>query len=115
MTGAGVIESQSSASVSRTDVPEALQGVNLNLTPKMRDALYIAANTGGIIGTKDGDWRYGNYCAVRTAWALEKRGLIERQWTGNATDRWGAPFLITPKGRALAEALTLEEPEGWED
>lgn len=90
-----------------------------NLTLKMRDALYIAVNTGGLYATRDGDWRYGNCAATRTVSSLEKRGLVERQWTG-ATVRTGrvkgnAFYKITDKGRTLAEALTIEAPEGWDE
>jgi hypothetical protein len=80
-----------------------------SLTPRMRDALFIAAEVGTILGTRTGDLRYGNQCAVRTAWALEKRGLLERMWTGNPGDKYGAPYRITARGAALADALVAEK------
>lgn len=43
----------------------------------------------------------------RTAWALERRGLVERRWTG-AKDGY---VYITDAGRQLADELLLGEPD----
>lgn len=81
------------------------------LTASMERALRLAANEHGeITAVRSADWRYGNEIATRTAWALEKRGLIERRWTG--TDRFGsACYVITARGRNLAATLLGPDPD----
>ena len=81
------------------------------LTASMERALQLAANEHGeVTSARSADSRYGNEIAVRTAWALEKRGLIERRWTG--ADRFGsACYVITARGRELAATLLGPDPD----
>ena len=75
---------------------------HIDLTPRMELAL-LAAKGGAIRSHR---W-LGDFegFATRTLVALEKRGLIERQWTGGAAGH----YLITDKGRRMAEEIIDNE------
>lgn len=82
----------------------------MTLTENMKQALRIAANSmdGNLTSSRSPDWRHGNEVAVRTAYALEKRGLIERRWSD--TKFGSACYRITSEGRATADVMDADEP-----
>jgi hypothetical protein len=64
--------------------------------------------------TSRGEMRVGRYndfmsdtVSARTAWALERRGLVERRWTG-ARDGY---VYVTRRGAELADTLIGEDDD----
>ncbi len=79
---------------------------DMKLTSAMKQALRIAAAANGeIVAVRSPDWRYANVTAVRTAWALERRGLIARQWTGQRDTFGSACYALTRRGSEVADSI----------
>lgn len=62
--------------------------------------------------TSRGEMRVGRYndfindtVSARTAWSLERRGLVERQWVGGKDGY----VYVTDRGRDLADSLIEDE------
>lgn len=76
-----------------------------DLTAQMSGALQWIASRGEMrVGRENAFVR--DEISARTAGALERRGLVERRWTG-AQDGY---VYITAAGRALADLSLLDEP-----
>lgn len=76
------------------------------LTNQMRGALQWIASRGEMRVGRENAFIHDELSA-RTAWALERRGLVERRWTG-AKDGY---VYITARGRELADELLLGDPD----
>lgn len=81
------------------------------LTPRMREALKLLVGAGSLNITVRGDVRWDEI-PNRTAWALERRGLAKRVYTGARHQHELQP---TFKGCVEAENLAALDPDTPEE
>lgn len=72
------------------------------MTQRMIGALHLVVSAGSANIEASPRHGYSNGVANRTAWALEKRGLVSRVYTGRRHEHQIVP---TAKGRETADAL----------